>query len=129
MVKSKNRREFLYILGKELIYPLVVQRRKSSNLNKYTLSLKKCIIYNLPKESGLVLPRISSTESTSIIPTLTFNQAISSDNDEVTPILLALESTTILPTLPSITSISMPTITNLDTLSVYLKYIQTRLVY
>ena len=129
MVKSKNRREFLNILGKELIYPLVVQRRKSSNFNKYTFSLKKCIIDNLPKESGLVLPRISSTESTSIIPTLTVNQAISSDNDEVTPILLALESTTILPTLPSITSISMPTITNLDTLSVYLKYIQTRLVY
>ena len=117
-VKSKNRREFLYILGKELIYLLVVQRRKSSNFNKYTFSLKKCIIDNLPKESGLVLPCISSTESTSIIPTLTVSQAIPSDNDEFTPILLALESTTILPTLPSIESISMPTITNLDTLSV-----------
>ena len=26
LVRSKNRREFLYILGKELIYPLIVQR-------------------------------------------------------------------------------------------------------
>lgn len=43
IMKSKDRREFLYILGKELLSPLIQSPRSSCRYKFYTQSLKECV--------------------------------------------------------------------------------------
>ena len=74
IVKSSNRREFLYNLGKELVAPLIEERKLSPQYKYFSESLKNIIHHSniFPPSTDSVTPLnpTSSVElNTSVIPT------------------------------------------------------------
>ena len=68
LVMSKNRREFLYLLGKELVAPQIEIRLTAPKSNHLHHSLKKCIKSNLPVSSASVSVELEITDEDQVNP-------------------------------------------------------------